>query len=150
MAGNGKRFRAANELADRNTFYTIDDALSLEKREGGRRRLGVHIADVSHFVKRDSALDREAAERGNSVYLPDRVIPMLPEQLSNSVCSLQPNVDRLAFSVFLTFDKNGSVEKTEFARTRIRSNVRLTYRQAIGVLESRDRATGKGKKPSVP
>ena len=87
---------------DPATAKDFDDALSLERDEEGRRVLGVHIADVCHFVARGNALDREAVERGNSVYLPDKVIPMLPEELSNGLCSLKPDQDRLAFSAFMT------------------------------------------------
>ena len=89
------------------TARDYDDALSLEKDLRGNRILGVHIADVSHFVRPGSALDKEAYRRSTSVYLADRVVPMLPEELSNGVCSLVPGEDRLAFSAFLTFDRNG-------------------------------------------
>ncbi|MBT7068645.1 MAG: ribonuclease R [Verrucomicrobia bacterium] len=122
----------------------FDDALSLERDEQGRRVLGVHIADVSHFVRPRSALDKEARVRGNSVYLPDRVIPMLPEQLSNGVCSLVPDVDRLAFSVFMTIDDRGQVLSSTFARTRIRSRRRFTYEDVLPVLQGQKPA-GVGK-----
>jgi len=112
----------------------FDDALSLETGPNGERVLGVHIADVAHFVPPGSALDAEARRRGNSVYLPDHVVPMLPEQLSNRICSLKPGEDRLAFSVFLTVSAAGSVRAAEFARTTIRSRVRLTYEQVLAVL----------------
>lgn len=112
----------------------FDDALSLERDKDGQRVLGVHIADVSHFVRKGSALDREARERGTSVYLPDKVLPMLPEQLSNGVCSLRPDEDRLAFSAFLTVNASGTVTGRRFARSRIRSRRRLTYAQALAVL----------------
>ena len=115
----------------------FDDALSLDVRSDGTRRLGVHIADVGHFVRHGSALDREARRRGNSVYLPDKVIPMLPEQLSNGVCSLRPDEDRLAFSAFLTIDSKGTVTAREFAKTIIRSGARLTYRQAMALISNR-------------
>src|SRR5438105_10193469 len=98
----------------------FDDAIDVEKTSEGWR-LGVHIADVSAYVTPNSALDREARRRGNSVYLPDRVIPMLPERLSNGVCSLNPGVDRLTFSVFIEFDKNGRARNARFARSVIRS-----------------------------
>jgi ribonuclease R len=113
----------------------FDDAIQVEEIKGGWQ-LGVHIADVSAYVRPGSALDREAQRRGNSVYLPDRVIPMLPEQLSNGVCSLNPHVDRLTHSVFLQFDRNGRVRQTRFARTVIRSAHRLTYKQAFAILKS--------------
>ncbi|MBN2301360.1 MAG: ribonuclease R [Lentisphaerae bacterium] len=112
----------------------FDDALSLRRDSNGNQVLGVHIADVSHFVRPKSMLDREALRRGNSVYLPDKVIPMLPEQLSNGVCSLRPNEDRLTFSVFLTLDKNGRIIGRAFAKTIIRSRKRLTYKQAMSAI----------------
>ena len=113
----------------------FDDAIQVEEIKGGWQ-LGVHIADVSAYVRPGSALDREAQRRGNSVYLPDRVIPMLPERLSNGVCSLNPHVDLLTHSVFLQFDRNGRVRQTRFARTVIRSAHRLTYKQAFEILKS--------------
>ncbi len=113
----------------------FDDALSLSCDAQGRRVLGVHIADVSHFVRPGSALDAEARRRGTSVYLVDHVIPMLPEQLSNGVCSLVPGEDRLAFSAFVTFDAKGLPVARRFARTRIRSSRRLTYAEALALVE---------------
>ena len=113
----------------------FDDAIQVEKTNSGWR-LGVHIADVAAYVEPGSALDREARGRGNSVYLPDRVIPMLPEGLSNGVCSLNPGVDRLTHSVFIHFDKNGVVKSARFARSVIRSAHRLTYKQAYAILTS--------------
>lgn len=114
----------------------FDDAIHVEKLPGGEWELGVHIADVSAYVKPGSALDREALKRGNSVYLADRVIPMLPERLSNGVCSLNPNVVRLTHSVFLRFAKNGAARSARFARTVIQSAQRLTYREAYALLQS--------------
>ena len=118
----------------------FDDAIQVEKTGSGWR-LGVHIADVATYVRPGSALDREARQRGNSVYLPDRVIPMLPERLSNGVCSLNPGVDRLTHSVFIHFDKHGVVKSARFAHSVIRSAHRLTYKQAYAILTSppRDR-----------
>ena len=113
----------------------FDDAIQVEKNKSGWR-LGVHIADVAAYVEPGSALDREARQRGNSVYLPDRVIPMLPERLSNGVCSLNPGVDRLTSSVFIHFDKNGVMKSARFARSVIRSAHRLTYKQAYAILSS--------------
>jgi ribonuclease R len=113
----------------------FDDAIQVEKTNSGWR-LGVHIADVAAYVEPGSALDREARGRGNSVYLPDRVIPMLPERLSNGVCSLNPGVDRLTHSVFVHFDKNGNTKSAHFARSVIRSAHRLTYKQAHAILTS--------------
>ena len=115
----------------------FDDALSLKTDEKGQRVLGVHIADVSHYVQPGSALDNEASERGTSVYLVDKVIPMLPEQLSNGVCSLRPGEDRLCFSVFLTYDAEGHVVHRDFARSVIRSKLRLSYEQALALIEKR-------------
>ena len=116
----------------------FDDAINVEKIDNtGVWRLGVHIADVSAYVTPDSALDREARRRGNSVYLPDRVIPMLPERLSNGVCSLNPDVDRLTHSVFIEFDKNGRAKNAGFARSVIRSAKRLTYKEAYAILQAR-------------
>jgi ribonuclease R len=114
----------------------FDDAIDVERIPGGGWRLGVHIADVSAYVKPGSALDREAYKRGNSVYLPDRVIPMLPERLSNGVCSLNPGVNRLTHSVFLEFTKDGRAKTARFGRTVIRSARRLTYREAYAILKA--------------
>ena len=113
----------------------FDDAIHVEKT-GNVWRLGVHIADVAAYVEPDSPLDREARRRGNSVYLPDRVIPMLPERLSNGVCSLKPGVDRLTHSVFIHFDKRGSAKSARFTRSVIRSAHRLTYKQAYAILKA--------------
>lgn len=112
----------------------FDDAICVERIRGGWQ-VAVHIADVSHYVWPRSALDREAFARGNSVYLPDRVIPMLPEELSNGICSLRPEEDRLAFSVFAEVSHQGVVRKTRFAKTIIRSVKRLTYKQALAILQ---------------
>ena len=119
----------------------FDDAIHVEKLANGGWQLGVHIADVAAYVEPGSALDREARRRGNSVYLPDRVIPMLPERLSNGVCSLKPEVDRLTHSVFIQFDKRGVAKSARFARSVIRSAHRLTYKEAYAILTSppRDR-----------
>src|SRR5258707_10032297 len=112
----------------------FDDAINVEKLPNGGWQLGVHIADVAAYVEPGSALDREARRRGNSVYLPDRVIPMLPERLSNGVCSLKPEVDRLTHSVFIQFDKRGVAKTARFARSVIRSAHRLTYKEAYSSL----------------
>jgi ribonuclease R len=119
----------------------FDDAINVEKLANGGWQLGVHIADVAAYVEPGSALDREARRRGNSVYLPDRVIPMLPERLSNGVCSLKPQVDRLTHSAFIQFDKRGVPKSARFARSVIRSAHRLTYKEAYAILSSppRDR-----------
>ena len=123
---------------DPQSARDYDDALSLETDRYGNRVLGVHIADVSHFVRPGSAIDREAYKRSTSVYLCDRVIPMLPEELSNGVCSLVPGEDRLAFSVFMTFDKSGEMIKRSFAKTIIKSKARFTYEQVMKVISGGD------------
>ncbi len=120
---------------DPETARDFDDAISLEHDKDGNRVLGVHIADVSFFVEPDSALDREARGRGTSVYLVDKVIPMLPEQLSNGICSLRPGEDRLTFSVFMTFDAEGRMIARSFARSVIRSRLRLTYEEAMSIIK---------------
>ena len=125
------------------TARDYDDALSLETDRKGNRILGVHIADVSHYVKPGSAIDREAYRRSTSVYLCDKVVPMLPEELCNGVCSLVPNEDRLAFSVFMTFDKNGELIHRSFAKSVIRSKARLTYEQVMGMIGKREEGRGK-------
>jgi ribonuclease R len=114
----------------------FDDAISLTEVDGGVE-LGVHIADVSHFVRPGTALDDEAKARSTSIYFPRHVIPMLPETLSNGVCSLQEREDRLTKSVFITYDREGHVKKTRFANSIIRSTRRLTYRQATAALEGK-------------
>src|SRR5436305_10670046 len=122
---------------DPDDARAFDDAIDVEKIDNNEGwRLGVHIADVSAYVTPDSALDREARRRGNSVYLPDRVIPMLPERLSNGVCSLNPDVDRLTHSVFIEFDKSGRAKNARFAKSVIRSGRRLTYREAYAILNA--------------
>ncbi|EDY17811.1 ribonuclease R [Chthoniobacter flavus Ellin428] len=114
----------------------FDDAIHVERLARGWR-LGVHIADVSHYVRPGHPLDREARKRGNSTYLADRVIPMLPERLSNGICSLKPGVERLTFGAFIDFDESGKIRKARFARSVIKSAARLTYRQALAILEDR-------------
>jgi len=116
----------------------FDDALSIEDLGGGLVKVGIHIADVSHYVKRGTALDQEARRRGNSTYLVGTVIPMLPEKLSNGLCSLVEAQDRLCKAVFLTFGPDCRVKETEYANTVIRSRKRLTYRQAYALLFEND------------
>lgn len=115
----------------------FDDALSLETDRKGNRILGVHIADVSHFVTPGSVLDKEAYKRSTSVYLVDKVVPMLPEQLSNGVCSLVPHEDRLAFSAILTFDKYGNCTGRKFAKTIINSKARFNYEEVMDVISGK-------------
>ena len=105
----------------------FDDAVSLERLENGLWRLGVHIADVGYYVPQGSALDHEAYLRGTSVYFPGRVLPMLPEQLSNGVCSLRPDEDKFTMSALMDVDDTGSVVHTRLLRTITRSNARLVY-----------------------
>ncbi|MDE5594079.1 MAG: ribonuclease R [Muribaculaceae bacterium] len=117
----------------------FDDALSIRKLPNGHYEVGVHIADVTHYVRPDSIIDREAQDRATSVYLVDRVVPMLPEHLSNGICSLRPNEDKLTFSVVFEMDENAKVLKSRIVRTVIRSDRRFTYEEAQEVIE-----TGKG------
>jgi len=113
----------------------FDDAISITRLRGGGYELGVHIADVSHFVRPNTSLDAEAAQRGNSVYLPRHVIPMLPEVLSNGLCSLQEGEPRLCKSAFIEYDRAGRRLRARFANTVIQSSKRLTYRQAGAILD---------------
>ncbi|MHC4695540.1 MAG: ribonuclease R [Planctomycetota bacterium] len=112
----------------------FDDAISIAVHADGSAELGVHIADVSYYVEEGAPVDVEARERSTSVYLPDKVIPMLPEVLSNGVCSLQERQPRLTKSAFITYDRRGKVRKTRVANTIIRSTKRLTYEQATRIL----------------
>jgi len=143
----------ADEIARRRDFRSIltftidpldakdfDDALSVEFLENGLTRVGVHIADVAHYVKPGTALDKEAIDRGNSVYLVDRVIPMLPEHLSNGVCSLRPNEEKYTFSAVFELTKDGKVKHEWFGKTVINSDRRFTYEEAQEIIE-----TGKGE-----
>jgi len=116
----------------------FDDAVSIEKKENGETVLGVHIADVSHYVPAGSALDREARLRGTSVYLPARALHMLPPRLATEVCSLNPGVDRLAQSVLLTFSPNGERKSYRFLRSVIRSRRRYTYGEVRAILVGKD------------
>jgi ribonuclease R len=120
---------------DGETARDFDDAVSIERRPEGTFRLGVHIADVSHYVAEGSVLDREAYRRGTSVYYPERVVPMLPEALSNGLCSLRPGVPRLTLSAFLDIDRDGNVVARRFAETVISSTRRLTYSEVRRLLE---------------
>lgn len=116
----------------------FDDAVSLEPMGNGHMLLGVHIADVSHYVTPGSPLDDEAYRRGTSVYYPGHVVPMLPVALSNGICSLNPDVDRLAFSAFLEVDKDGRCHKSQFAKTVIRSKARMTYRKMNEIFDGNE------------
>jgi ribonuclease R len=123
---------------DPATAKDFDDAISLKELPDGGVELGVHIADVSNYVRENTALDEEAAVRATSIYLINRVIPMLPEVLSNGLCSLKPDVDRYCLSAFLTLDRQCRLTGTRVAQTLIRSRKRLTYEQALAVLENRE------------
>jgi ribonuclease R len=117
----------------------FDDALSLRKTAGGNWEVGVHIADVTHYVKPDSVIDKEAFERATSVYLVDRTIPMLPERLCNRICSLRPDEDKLCFSVIFELNDDAEIQSSRICRTVIRSDRRFAYEEAQAVIE-----TGKG------
>jgi len=114
----------------------FDDALSLRKLENGLWEVGVHIADVTHYVREGSLIDKEAQDRATSVYLVDRTIPMLPEHLSNGICSLRPNEDKLTYSVIFQMNDNAEVKHYEIAKTVICSNRRFTYEEAQQVIET--------------
>jgi len=114
----------------------FDDALSIEPLENGNLLVSIHIADVSHYVKENSFLDKEAEKRGNSVYLVGKVIPMLPEKLSNNICSLMPNEDRFTFSVIAEISLNGKVIDYKIAKTIINSKRRFTYEEVQNIIES--------------
>lgn len=114
----------------------FDDALSFRELPDGTYEIGIHIADVSHYVREDDAIDREAQERGTSIYLVDRVIPMLPEVLSNDLCSLRPGEDRLAFAAVFTMSRDGTVIDEWYGQTLIHSDKRFTYQEAQDVLDT--------------
>ena len=114
----------------------FDDAISFRKLENGNYEIGVHIADVTHYVQPGTALDEDAFDRATSVYLVDRTVPMLPERLSNALCSLRPNEDKLTFAAVFEMDTKGKIHKEWFGRTVIHSNHRFTYEQAQEVIET--------------
>lgn len=114
----------------------FDDALSIQRLNNGNYEIGVHIADVTHYVKPDTILDKEAQKRATSVYLVDRVVPMLPEHLSNGICSLRPDEDKLTFSCIFEMNENAEVLQSRIARTVTRSNRRFTYEEAQNVIET--------------
>src|SRR5690606_15857391 len=135
------------EIAKRRDFRNIltftidpfdakdfDDAISFQTLENGNYEIGVHIADVSHYVTPESTLDKEAFQRGTSVYLVDRVIPMLPERLSNNLCSLRPNEDKLTFSAVFEMDDKANVITEWFGRTVIHSDRRFSYEEAQEII----------------
>lgn len=135
----------ASRLDMRNvTTFTIDpkdakdfdDALSIRRLDNGNYEIGVHIADVTHYVTPDSIIDREAQKRATSVYLVDRVVPMLPEHLCNGICSLRPNEDKLSFSCIFEMDEEANIKSSHIARTVTRSNRRFTYEEAQEIIET--------------
>lgn len=132
-------FRAITTFTiDPNDAKDFDDALSIQSLGKDTWEIGVHIADVSHYVKRGSALDQEAINRATSVYLVDRTIPMLPEVLSNGLCSLRPNEEKMTFSAVFKMDANGEVSEKWFGRTIIKSNKRFAYEDAQKLIEGNE------------
>ena len=115
----------------------FDDAISF-KKENNEIEVGIHIADVSHFVEKDSIIDKEAIKRATSVYLSDRVVPMLPEKLSNDICSLNPNEDKLVFSVYVSFDNNFNIKRSRISKSLINSNERFSYAEAQHIIENKN------------
>lgn len=128
----------------------LDDAVTVERLDNGHFQLGVHIADVSHYVREDSALDKEAFERGTSSYLTDRVIPMLPQRLSNGICSLHPQVDRLTLSCEMEINQQGSIVAYDIFPSVIRSVERMTYEAVNHILEEKHPQTRKQYQSLVP
>ena len=128
----------------------FDDAITIEKLPNGNYWLGVHIADVSHYVQEASALDREAYDRGTSVYFPERAVHMFPSELATGLCSLNPHVDRLVQSCFMEIDRRGQVVRHEFHDGVINSNERMTYTAVNGILTDHDPALLKQYAPLVP
>ena len=127
----------------------FDDALSFQELESGNCQIGIHIADVTHYVAEQTALDDEAYHRGTSIYLVDKVIPMLPERLSNELCSLRPKEDKLCMSVIVEMDNEAKVIRHKICRTVICSDYRLTYRQAQDILEDKVCDAVKGNEQNV-
>ncbi|TMN21303.1 ribonuclease R [Lentibacillus cibarius] len=128
----------------------LDDAVSVHKLANGNYQLGVYIADVSYYVEENTPIDKEALERGNSVYLVDRVIPMIPHRLSNGICSLNPKVDRLTLGCEMEIDKKGEVVNHEIFQSVIKTNERMTYSNVNKILVDQDESVREQYKPLVP
>lgn len=135
LAGRKDFRRWATVTIDGETAQDFDDAVSIRRRRGGGWTVGVHIADVSHYVRPGTALDREAFERGTSVYFPGLTLPMLPEKLSNDLCSLRPREPRLTLSVLLTIDDRGRVVRSAFFPSVIRTSHRMTYTTVFKIFQ---------------
>jgi ribonuclease R len=154
---------SASDIAGRSDFRDLttvtidgehardfDDAITIDKLPNGHYWLGVHIADVSHYVQEGTALDREAYERGTSVYFPERAVHMFPAELATGLCSLNPRVDRLVQSCFMEVDRRGAVVRSEFHDGVINSDERMTYTAVNGILTDRDSELMKRYAPLVP
>ncbi|WP_010676546.1 ribonuclease R [Bacillus timonensis] len=128
----------------------LDDAVTVTKLENGNYKLGVHIADVTHYVTEGSPIDKEASDRGTSIYLVDRVIPMIPHRLSNGICSLNPKVDRLTLSCEMEVDQNGVVVKHDIFQSVIKTTERMTYSDVNSILVDKDEELRKRYEPLVP
>lgn len=140
-----EEIKRRRDLRDLNIFTIdgddakdLDDAISIEVLPNGNFKLGVHIADVTHYVREKNKLDKEALKRATSVYLVDKVIPMLPKTLSNGVCSLNPFEDKLTLSIFMEIDHKGNVVKHEICESVINSKARMTYTEVSDILEKDD------------
>ncbi|MGN7299510.1 ribonuclease R [Ferdinandcohnia sp. SAFN-114] len=128
----------------------LDDAVTVTKLENGNYKLGVHIADVTHYVTEGSPIDKEASDRGTSIYLVDRVIPMIPHRLSNGICSLNPKVDRLTLSCEMEVDQNGAVVKHDIFQSVIKTTERMTYSDVNSILVDKDEELRTRYEPLVP
>ena len=142
---NNAEYKSRKDMRDILTFTIdpvdakdFDDALSFRKFKNGDLEIGVHIADVSYYIEEETALDQSAYERATSVYLPDRVVPMLPERISNELCSLRPNEDKLTYSCNFLFDAKGTIKEKWIGRTVIHSNHRFTYEDVQSIIETKD------------
>ncbi|MBQ9791315.1 MAG: ribonuclease R [Clostridia bacterium] len=147
---NKEEYKNRVDLTDKLIFTIdgedtrdIDDAISLEINEKGNRVLGVHIADVGEYVKQDNEIDKEAFKRGTSVYFPSLVLPMLPQELSNGICSLNERVDRLALSVFMEYDENANVISHKICESIINSKKRYTYTEVMAIIDGNEEVIAK-------